>query len=389
MTPAAKLRAVSLSRSRRRSPSAAGAHALESVMEGMGEMQAVAAQDRAAQQHVNNVLAQTLGTLNESVVVMQRQLAVVHAAGAQVAPSPAAMAARVPERGPDGHRAGDALAPRGPAPTGPAHRMVGGAARLAHRLSVQGREGGELEDEELAEFAAGMELGAKVTPRTRARFLKGTRSHAGSVVTDMLMNEGLLDGSGGHGVRGLAREDFLDSMGQVLAEKTVVRRKVASKPFPSFNKLFLKYSEMGFFSRVFFESDTREFWAMDWHFKCLTWMDRKYGWKIAGEYHARVMSRWNRFDRDAYADSVDTRAGDWEQACQRDIFFSVLTDPDLKTAARPRAAAGSVEQVEDDDAFCEHHKRWFSRSDNHNSHTCRMSSAVKAKAKKEEKKDKG
>ena len=344
------------------------------------------------QEKLNDMMARSIASLGESVVkIAQGQNGPKQPDPFEVKNDAHDGIGKTTRGPPPGLPPVPVLAPRGPAPSGPEKRMIGGQARLASRVASMERSG-DLEEEELKDFASALELGAKVSPRTRARFVRGTRTHAGSVVTDMLMSEGLLPPGGGQGGVMAAKEDFFDSMGQVMTERKAVRRKAAEKPFPTFNKLFLKFSDMGFFSRDFHASDPGEYWAMDWHFKCLTWMDRKHGWKVAGDYHARVMNRWNRFDRAAYADSIDARAGDWEQACQRDIYLAVLLDPDVKSS-RARSSAGTLERVNDDDTYCEHHKRWFPREDNHNSHNCRMNqNSDKTKSKKEAKeakKDKG
>ena len=410
-SPGTRARSRLLDTSLRRSSSRSQSRAeIDSVLEGMDKLEKKAELDREAQadfmlrmeasaaaaaekqEKLNNMMSNSITSLSESMVKLAQgrsgpkqldQFEVKNDAHDGIGKT-----ARGP---PPGLPAVPALPPRGPAPSGPEKRMVGGQARLASRVASMERSG-DLEEAELREFASGLELGAKVSPRTRARFLRGTRTHAGSVVTDMLMSEGLLPPGGGHGGMMVAKEDFLDSMGQAMTERKNVRRKVADKPFPTFNKLFLKFSDMGFFSRDFHVSDPEEYWSMDWHFKCLTWMDRKHGWKVAGDYHARVMTRWNRFDHAAYADSIDSRAGDWEQACQRDIYLAVLLDPDVKSS-RARSSAGTLERVNDDDTYCEHHKRWFPREDNHHSHNCRMNkNSDKTRSKKEDRetnKDKG
>ena len=347
-------------------------------------MEAAQKKAREEQAVVNGALANALTMITAKLSVLNAGVpgTVVPTASAASSSVPIPVAMPVaPERG-------SVLADRGPAPSGPAKRLVGGKARLGHRLSTIGHVVGDLEDDEFEKLSETMALGAQVEPRTRARLLNVARSHGGSRVTDMLMDAGLMELGGGHGARIHAQEDLLDSVGSVLTEKQKLRKGAAAKPFSTFNKLFLKYSEIGFFTRELFELDPASYWSIDWHFKCLTWMDRKHGWRIAGKYHERVMARWNRFDHEERADSLDARAGDWEQACHQLIFMSVLVDPEVK-GPRARGAAGSLEKVNDDDSWCSHHKRWFPREENHNSHTCRMGEGEKTKGKKGKAPDKG
>jgi hypothetical protein len=354
-----------------RSPSAS--QALVDIAEGMEKMGAEQAQQRVEQAAVNAAVSNALTTFASTL----KEMKAVHVASVQAVPAAAAEV----KHDTAGH---GVLQDRGPAPTGPVKRLVGGKQRLGHRLDTLG---GELEDDEFLRMSETVTLGVKVPPRARARLLRGTQSHNGSRITDMLMDAGLMELGGGHGARIFAQEDLLDSVGTVLTEKQRVRKGAAAKPFASFNKLFLKYSEVGFFSRDLFESDPGSYWSIDWHFKCVTWMDRKYGWRVAGEYHERVMARWNRFDHAERASSLDALAGDWEQACNRDILMSVLVDPDVQSAPRARSAAGTLEKVNDDDTWCSFHKRWFPKSANHNSHSCRMNGEGKTKGKKDENKD--
>ena len=305
-----------------RSPSAS--QAMVGILEGMESMEAAQKKQAEEQAVVNGAMANALNMITAKLTVMSADAtgaaAATASSSAASVPIPVAMPA-APERG-------VVLPVRGPAPSGPSKRLVGGRARLGHRLDTIGHVVGDLEDDEFEKLSETMTLGAKVEPRTRARLLNVARSRGGSRVTDMLMDAGLMELGGGHGARIHAQEDLLDSVGTVLTEKQKARKGAVAKPFVSFNKLFLKYSEIGFFTRELFELDPASYWSIDWHFKCLTWMDRKHGWRIAGKYHERVMARWNRFDHEERADSLDARAGDWEQACHQLIFMSVFVDPD-------------------------------------------------------------
>ena len=158
-------------------------------------MEAAQKKAREEQAVVNGALANALTMITAKLSVLNAGVpgtVVPTASGASSSvPIPVAMPV-APERG-------SVLADRGPAPSGPAKRLVGGKARLGHRLSTIGHVVGDLEDDEFEKLSETMALGAQVEPRTRARLLNVARSHGGSHVTDMLIDTELMELGGGHG----------------------------------------------------------------------------------------------------------------------------------------------------------------------------------------------
>lgn len=168
-----------------------------------------------------------------------------------------------------------------------------------------------------------------------------------------------------------------------LAGEKETKKESEVKTYDDFYDLILKSKCL---TRDAHDKDPTSYWQMDWHFKSVHHLNSMYGWKVAGDYHTRVMTEWQDGDLvvDAMVDTEENRRGNIEGALHQRAFL-VAMQLQRGSAAKARAVggaqgsgSGAATRQQSTDTLCSFCNWWFPAGKKHQTSNCNKKKAAEA-----------
>jgi hypothetical protein len=164
---------------------------------------------------------------------------------------------------------------------------------------------------------------------------------------------------------GQAAEFAIRQIFKTAADKES-KKSATVESWPEFCKFVRK---LGVLTMATHEQDPASYWHVMWHEQSVKYLYVTYSWAVAGEYHRRIMEKWDRgfLDLPSQISSEEFRRGDVEGALHQQSFVVAmqLKGGKAATSSREPSARGMRRKENTNDTLCEFHRLWYPASEGH------------------------